>query len=347
MSKKKNIANFIILITVFTITIYCVFKGQDIHEIAAYIKTVDIGYFFAGVICVICFICSESVIIFYLLKKIKIFVRLPHCFLYSFVGFFFSCITPSASGGQPAQIYLMRKDKIPMSISALILMIVTITYKAVLVVIGAAVLIIRPRSVMIYLNPIIGWCYLGLILNIICVGILLMLVYNTDFIKTVSIRTVEFVGRIIKLKRKDYYIEKIERSMKQYEDVSQFLQGHGIVLCKVFLMTLFQRVLLFFITYLVFKGFGFKHVSAVKIITLQAMIVVAVDMLPLPGGMGISEKLFIMVFRPICGRKLILPVMIASRGLSYYTELIISAVMTVAANYIIGDNQNYSNKMKA
>lgn len=345
MSKKKNIFNFIILVTVFLITIYCVFKGQDINEIKAYMKNVDVRYLFAGVICVVCFICSESVIIFYLLKKINILVRLRHCFLYSFVGFFFSCITPSASGGQPAQIYFMRKDKIPMSISALILMIVTITYKMVLVVIGAAVLIIRHRRIMIYLNPIIGWCYLGLILNVICVGILLMLVYNSKAIRTVCINVLEFINKIIKIKRKDYYIEKIESSMKQYEDVAVFIQGQTIVLFKVFLMTLFQRTLLFFITYLVFRSFGFKSVSAVKIVTLQAMIVVAVDMLPLPGGMGISEKLFFMVFRPICGRKLILPVMIASRGLSYYTELILSAVMTVAANFIIVDKEDFNDKI--
>ena len=261
------------------------------------------------------------------------------------MGFFFSCITPSASGGQPAQIYFMRKDKIPMSISALILMIVTITYKMVLVVIGAAVLIIRPRRIMIYLNPIIGWCYLGLILNVICVGILLMLVYNSKAIRTVCINVLEFINKIIKIKRKDYYIEKIESSMKQYEDVAVFIQGQTIVLFMVFLMTLFQRTLLFFITYLVFRSFGFKSVSAVKIVTLQAMIVVAVDMLPLPGGMGISEKLFFMVFRPICGRKLILPVMIASRGLSYYTELILSAVMTVAANFIIVDKEDFNDKI--
>jgi len=59
--------------------------------------------------------------------------------LFSSVGFFFSCITPSASGGQPAQIYYMKKEKIPIPVSTLVLMIVTITYKLVLVVIGVVV----------------------------------------------------------------------------------------------------------------------------------------------------------------------------------------------------------------
>ena len=73
----------------------------------------------------------------------------------------------------------------------------------------------------------------------------------------------------------------------------------------------------------------------VTIVVLQGMISVAVDMLPLPGGMGISESLFLSIFAPICGT-LTLPAMVISRGLSYYTELILSAVMTVVAHFTIG-----------
>ena len=58
---------------------------------------------------------------------------------------FFSCITPSASGGQPMQIYFMKKDKLPIPVTTLVLMIVTITYKAVLVVIGIVIWIFWQR----------------------------------------------------------------------------------------------------------------------------------------------------------------------------------------------------------
>ena len=52
--------------------------------------------------------------------------------------------------------------------------------------------------------------------------------------------------------------------------------------------------------------------------------------------MGISEKLFMEMFLPIFGSTLLLPGMILSRGLGYYTELIISAVFTIVANFVIG-----------
>lgn len=61
----------------------------------------------------------------------------------------------------------------------------------------------------------------------------------------------------------------------------------------------------------------------ITLITLQAVIAVSVDMLPLPGGMGISETLFLIIFAPVFG-ELLLPGMVLSRGLGYYSELLIS-----------------------
>lgn len=68
------------------------------------------------------------------------------------------------------------------------------------------------------------------------------------------------------------------------------------------------------------------------VVILQAVISVAVDMLPLPGGVGVSEGLFMTMFEPVFGEKL-LPGMLLSRGISYYALLIISAVLTFIAHF--------------
>jgi uncharacterized membrane protein YbhN (UPF0104 family) len=74
-------------------------------------------------------------------------------------------------------------------------------------------------------------------------------------------------------------------------------------------------------------------------VSLQAMISVATDMIPLPGGMGISENMFLDIFQPIFGEKLVLPGMVISRGLSYYTQLLISGAMTVVAMFILREKK--------
>ena len=165
-NKKKAIFNTIFLILIFSITVYMVFMGEDLGEIIHTVRQADPVYLLISVVCVVLFILGESVIIFYMMRTLGAKVKMGHCALYSFVGFFFSCITPSASGGQPMQIYFMKKDKLPIPVTTLVLMIVTITYKAVLVVIGIVIWIFGRGFLEGYLGQYMWVFYLGVGLNI-------------------------------------------------------------------------------------------------------------------------------------------------------------------------------------
>ena len=183
--KKKIIFNCIFLLICFALTMYYVFHGQDFSMIMSYVKDAHSLFWLLGIILVIGFILGESVIIFYLMRSLGRKPKLNHCFLYSFVGFFFSLVTPSATGGQPAQVLFMKKDKLPVHLSTLVLLLVTITYKLVLVIIGIAVLILRPVSVMHCLAPVMRWIWLGIFLNVLCVGGMLCLVFSPGLAKRI------------------------------------------------------------------------------------------------------------------------------------------------------------------
>ena len=57
-------------------------------------------------------------------------------------------------------------------------------------------------------------------------------------------------------------------------------------------------------------------------------------MLPLPGGMGISEHLFLTIFDPIFYGDFLLPGMVLSRGIAYYVQLFFSAAVTAGAHFM-------------
>lgn len=334
MGKKRGIVNAVFLALVFAATLWLVFRGQDLNEVAKYIREADVRYWLLAAACVLLFTVGEAVNIGYMLHTIGQKARAFHCLLYAFVGFFFSCVTPSSTGGQPAQLYYMRKDEIPTPVGTLVLMIVTLTYKTVLVLIGLVVLILRPARIMSYLAPVLGLCWLGLALNIAMVGFLLLLAFHPTLARSISVGAVAWLGRIRLLRRPERYVKKIDDAMDLYDDVADYFRTHKVVVWKVFLVTFAQRFLMFNVTYLTLRSFGFHGADFATVLLMQGMIAVAVDMLPLPGGMGISEKLFLTIFAPLSGG-LTLPVMIVSRGLSYYTELILSALMTVVAHFAI------------
>lgn len=233
------------------------------------------------------------------------------------------------------QIYYMKKDKLPIPVTTLVLMIVTITYKAVLVVIGLVIWLFGKGFLKGYLGQYMWVFYLGVGLNIFCVTFMLILVFAPGLAKWIMVKGLKLIEHFRFLKPKKSRLENLEASMDQYHETAAFWAGHKMVILKVFLITMVQRILLFTVTYWVYRSLGFRGYSIVTLTILQSVISVSVDMLPLPGGMGISESLYLVMFAPVFGEAL-LPAMLLSRGISYYAQMLISAVMTCVAYFIIG-----------
>lgn len=328
--KKKVIGNMLFLVLIFALTVYGVFHGEDLGALRTAIRGADWRFLLPGVGLVLFFIWGESIIIWYMMRSFGIYLKKRICFLFSSVGFFFSCITPSASGGQPMQVYYMKKENIPIPVAAVILMIITITYKLVLVVIGLGILLLGRGFLHRYLEGILPVFYLGLALNVFCVAGMTVLVFRPALTEKILLAGVKLLERLRLLRYREERREKLHKSMQVYRETAAYLNYHKRVMVHVFLITFVQRLALFAVTWLVYRAFGLLGTPVRDVVLLQAVISVSVDMLPLPGGMGISEILFLKIFASVF-QAMLLPAMILSRGLGYYSELLISAVFTAAA----------------
>ena len=332
---KKVILNDIFLMFYVGITLFYVFHNEDIDVIKGYIKDAYWSLWVIGSVCVVLFILGEALIFKYLLKVLGYKESMWHCSLYSFVGFFFCCVTPSATGGQPMQAWFMKRNGVPVQLSTLAMLIVTINYKTVLLLYGFALFIFRPAGVYEFLGPAMPWIYLGMGLNLVIVWFMITLAVKPKIAESIVLWIVGLLTKTFK-KRKFYVMEaKVKHAMEDYVLKSKNLMKHKVLMLKVLGITFVQRTILFFTTYLVIVSFGFTSVGPGAATMLQGLISLAVDMLPLPGGMGASEHIFTLIFKPVLGQGLTTPALIVSRGLAYYTQLIISAVMTVVAYILI------------
>ena len=335
---KKVIFNGIFLVVVFTLTIYGVFHGEDLGSMMDAIRSANKHWLVPGLALVAFFIWGESIIIWYMMRSCGIHLKERLCFLVSSVGFFFSCVTPSATGGQPMQIYFMKKEKIPIPVSTVILMIVTIIYKLVLVAIGLGIVLFARGFLNTYLGDVLFIFYLGLGLNIFCVTFMMILVFHPFLAKRIMTLGHTILEKLHLLRKKEGRLAKLEASMDMYNDTAAYIRQHPMLMLNVFLITFGQRIALFAVTYFVYRAFSLTGTPMITLITLQAVIAVSVDMLPLPGGMGISETLFLIIFAPVFG-ELLLPGMVLSRGLGYYSELLISALFTLVAVVVFGHRE--------
>lgn len=336
---RRKLFSAVFFFVVLALTLWYVFRDENLSKVADYLTDANLCYVLLAVGAVIAFILGESVVICYLLHRLGTRPRFTHCCLFSFVGFFYSAITPSASGGQPMQVLYMRRDGIPGAVSTVVLAIVTITYKLVLVVVGLAVMLLRPASVMACMDGVDALVYLGLGLNTVFIALLLAAVFHPSAIRNALNALFRLLHRLRPFRNPDKVMARVQSSLDQYRDTAAFFKREPRIIAEVFFITLVQRFCLFSVVFFTYQAFGLSGQSAVSMVLLYAMISVAVDMLPLPGGMGISETLFLAIFEPIFGPELVLPGMIVCRGISYYTQLLISGIMTGAAQVVFREKK--------
>ena len=343
---KKVLIDAILFFVIIGLTLYGVFHGEDLSGLKDAIKECNTLWLIPAVPLVLFFIAGESIVIWHMLDCYGIYVKERFCFLFSAVGFFFSCVTPSATGGQPMQIYFMKKEDIPVPIATVILLVVTITYKFVLVVVGIGLWLFAGGFLAEYVAEARWVFYLGILLNVGCVILMCVVVFHPSFAKKTLILGAKLLERIHILKHKEERLDKIERSMNHYHEAAEFMSSHWGMIARVFVITVVQRFAMFAVTYFVYRAFSLNSMNFFEVMFLQAVISVSVDMLPLPGGMGISEGLFMVIFKKVFGEALLIPGLILSRGLGYYSELFLSAVFTLVAVVVFQVREHKKSKVK-
>ncbi|MEG2174500.1 MAG: lysylphosphatidylglycerol synthase domain-containing protein, partial [Oscillospiraceae bacterium] len=283
----------------------------------------------------------EASIIWYLMHTFGRPVSFVRCTKYSCIGFFFSCITPSASGGQPAQVYVMRQDGLDLSLSTLVLLLITMAYKLVLVAIGALCMLFASSWLMSYFEDAMFFFWLGMALNVLCVVGMGVLAFSGGLATRLTLSVAGLLERFHLLRHRPDRSEHIITSLQLYHDAAALTRGQPRVLAVVLLLTTLQRCALFAVTCLVYLAFDLHGTSLLTILMLQATIALSVDMLPLPGGMGASEHLFLSAFSKIFGASLVLPAMLLSRGVGFYLLLFISALVTLSLKLTTGKKRTH------
>ena len=184
---RKNIISAIIFILLAALTFSAIFKGNDMGAVFAAMNKLHPIYLIAAMATAFFFVSAEGFMICYLLRSLNYKTSVAACVKYSFVGFFFSGITPSATGGQPMQLYYMNKEGHKVSDSTVVLMTVAVIYKFVLVVMGIGILIFCYQPLAQYLQGYLYLYYLGLFLNTALVVVLLFIMISPKCFKGIVV----------------------------------------------------------------------------------------------------------------------------------------------------------------
>ena len=107
----KMIRNIVLFVGLIILTYWLIFKDQDMGELLKLIKSANTLYLLLGALAMFMYYVMEAFNIKSLLKVFGDKASILSSLKYTFIGFFFSAITPAATGGQPIEVYYMTKDK--------------------------------------------------------------------------------------------------------------------------------------------------------------------------------------------------------------------------------------------
>lgn len=320
MKKKNIIISGIIFIFLIFITFFIIFHNYSFNTIYNNIKSVSIVYILICLILIILYFICQGTYFKLILKSENEDITLFKGIYYSIVEFFFSAITPSSTGGQPIQLYYMTKDKIPMRKSIIALILNTMIFKLFFVVGGILILIFFKELVFNNGLLIEMLFFLGLLIDILMIIGCLLLMYNQRIIAAILKIFYKLKNRLSKNK-KDYNNTIVE-ILEKYVDEAKFINENKKAIVIAIIITFIQRILLFSITYVIYRSFRFNVLNYFEILLLQIFVQIACEGIILPGGVGVSEFISKYLFKT-CFEIYFTSAMVICRTLSFYFPLII------------------------
>lgn len=331
MEKNKNnsglklLKNLAIFISIILVTFYIIFKDQDLSEIKDILLKIDLKYIFVGIIFMCIYFICDAINITRSLRCLGEKTSFVKNIKYSLIGFFFSSITPAASGGQPAQIYYMSKEKISVANSTLTFLINLTCMQIVTISTAFVSLAFNYKN----MNSVIIGCFiLGISLNIIALVLLLISIFSkraTNWMINFSIKVLKF----FKVKNLEQKSEKIRLELEKYQSSAKDIKNNKKMIIKNILTTYVQFFFYFGISYFVYRSFGLSECNIFKIISLQSILFATVSGIPSPGAVGVSEGGFLQIFKSVYTKQQISGAMILNRGINFYLFVLISAIVVI------------------
>ena len=143
MNRKKSLVGIGLIAALMALTGWLLFRDQPVTRLLHTLGQLRPGWLLLGLALMLAFVGCEATCSHLILGRLGHRAPLRRCLGYSFVGFYVSSITPSATGGQPAQIYYMSRDGVPAAHGDLNMMLIAVCYQVVVIGYALAVALLR------------------------------------------------------------------------------------------------------------------------------------------------------------------------------------------------------------
>lgn len=323
MKNKKR--NYIIILILSILILYLALK-DNFNEKINYLLSFDIKWLLISFILMIIYWLFKGIALHYYIKKIdKNYSLLKGLHLILTTQLFHS-ITPFASGGQPWQIYKLKKDGLSLGESTNIIIQDFIAYQIALVLLGIIAVVSNNLLYIIPNNSKMRYLVIiGFTINILVITVLFIVAFSKKMNKKIIQKIINFLCKIKILKDKEKYLNKTEKFIKNFHNGAQLLIKDKFGFIKVILFNFIALTSEYLIPFTLMLGLNI-YINPFYVIITSAYVMLIDSMIPTPGSTGGLEYGFISFFKNfIKGSKLSI-IMIVWRIITYYFGIIVGTI---------------------
>lgn len=321
MKNKKNVLLLAVLIAV---TIYIFQKQIDVNSVLSIMKTIHLPYLFIGLGCMLIFWLFEAYMLDMLVQKLSGRRQLWTTIKMTIIGQYYSFITPFATGGQPAQLYIMKRDKISASKGTVVLASKFIIFQVTVTLYSLVLALVHLKTLLMTSSQISTFVFVGLTINTVGLTCLIMIALNPEKLKVIVHKIIHILTLVKLVKNEEDKDATIDNFIEEYlEGINQLKEDIPLTL-YMFALSVLQLTAFFSITFFVYRALGLTGISAFKIISLQAMLYMAVSFVPIPGTVGASEAGFALLLGSVFQGHFLAAGLLLWRIITYYFGLVFS-----------------------
>ncbi len=326
--KLKNKLNVLIIFIVTFIVLFLALK-DDFNTIIYQIVNIDIKFLIIAFLLMISYYYLRTIVLHDFITKFKKDYRFFDTFSLILKTQFFNGITPFATGGQPFQVYMLKKENIKITNATNIIIQNFIVYQIALVILGLIAVIcnyfIHFFKDITILKHLVT---LGFIINILVTFILFILAFTVKLNKWIGNISIKVLKEIKIIKNQKEALDKWEKYVENFHDGAIILLQNKGKFIKGIFYNLMALCSLYLIPLVLLYGMGnFNVITSYEAIITSAYVMLIGSFVPIPGGSGGLEYGFIAFYGNYIKGTTLKSIMLLWRFITYYLGMILGAIV--------------------
>lgn len=332
----KSTAFNICMILGFTGVVLWLVLKDNFKEVSEILMHVKIGWVFLVIVMALGYQAIIGLILMVLTKLGNPQYRFRDGMVNAMVASFFHGVTPSASGGQFAQVYIFKKQNVAISDSAGILWLDFILYQSTMVGLVLGLLILRFAYFYNHFSNLFILVIIGFIVNSLVIVGLYLIAKFPRFYTWLSTTGIHLGVKLHLVKDKEKTLANLSMQLARFDSETKRLQSHKPMIVTVILLNIVRLLLYYSIPYFCALALGISvpFSMLIDILALSSYVSMINAFIPIPGASGGTEATFVLMFSTLFGKIKATSCMILWRFASYYLIMLVGGAVFVIFKFI-------------